>query len=112
MLQSIKAGKIVDWKSKPTLSEGTAGGVEQNSITFPFCKNLVDHWEVVCEKDIKWGVDFMWRTERKIVEGAAGMALAAARNMGNDIQGKTVCVILCGGNIDKTVVEEIASEFT
>jgi threonine dehydratase len=111
MLESIKAGEIVEWESKPTLSEGTAGGVERNSITFPLCKDLVDHWEVVSEEDIKWGIDFMWRTERAMVEGAAGMALAAARNMANDIKGNKVCVIMCGGNINKSIVEEIVSEF-
>lgn len=111
MLESVKAGNIVEWDSQPTLSEGTAGGIEPNSITFPICRDLVDHWEVLTEKDIKWGIDFMWRTEKALVEGAAGMALAAAKNMSDDIIGKTVCVILCGGNINKDVVEEIVSEF-
>ena len=111
MLESVKAGDIVEWDSKPTLSEGTAGGIEPGSITFPICRDLVDHWEVVEEKDIKWGIDHMWKRERSMVEGAAGMALAAVKNMSQDIKGKTVCVILCGGNIDRDVVEEISSEF-
>ena len=112
MLQSVKTGHIVEYESQPTLSEGTAGGIEPNSITFPICKNLVDHWEVISEEDIKWGINFMWRTERAVVEGAAGMALAAARNMANDIKGKTACVVLCGGNIDKNIVERIISDCT
>ena len=34
------------------------------------------------------------------MEGSAGLALAAARQMKQEIRGKTVCVLLCGGNID------------
>ena len=112
MLESVKTGNIVEYESQPTLSEGTAGGIEQNSITFPICKDLVDHWEIISVEDIKWGINFMWRTERAVVEGAAGMALAAARNMANDIKGKTACVVLCGGNIDKSIVESIVSDQT
>ena len=110
MLESIKAGDIIEYDSSPTLSEGTAGGIEPGSITFPTCKDLVDHWEVVEEKDIEWGIDFMWKTEGAMVEGAAGMALAAAKNMATHIKGKTICVILCGGNIKKETVHEIASK--
>merc|ERR1719427_617114 len=96
MLESIKAGDIVEYESSPTLSEGTAGGIEPGTITFPICRDLVDHWEVLTEEDIKWGIEFMWRTHGAVVEGAAGMALAAARNMRTAIKGKTACVVLCG----------------
>ena len=111
MFESIKSGNIIEYESQPTLSEGTAGGIEMNSITFPICKKLVDHWVVVSEEDIKWGINFMWKTERAVVEGAAGMALAAAKNMAQELKSKTACVVLCGGNIDKSVVERINSEF-
>ena len=89
MLESVKAGSIVEYESQPTLSEGTAGGIEPGSITFPICEKLVDHWEVVSEEDIKWGINFLWQTERVVVEGAAGMAIAAAKNMAEAIKGKT-----------------------
>ena len=110
MLESIKAGDIIEYDSSPTLSEGTAGGIELGSITFPICKDLVDHWEVVEEKDIEWGINFMWKMEGAIVEGAAAMALAAAKNMAMHIKEKTICVILCGGNIKKETVDEIVSK--
>ena len=35
------------------------------------------------------------------------MALAAARNMKDLIRGKTVCVLLCGGNIDRDKHQDI-----
>ena len=38
IIQSVKAGEILDLPSLPTLSDGTAGGVEAGSITFPLCR--------------------------------------------------------------------------
>ena len=34
MINSIKKGKIINTESKDTLSDGSAGGVEEGSITF------------------------------------------------------------------------------
>jgi len=41
MYESIKAGKIIDMESKPTLSDGSAGGIEPNAITFELCQKIV-----------------------------------------------------------------------
>ena len=38
MYESVKAGKILDIESLPTISDGTAGGIEKDSITFEICK--------------------------------------------------------------------------
>jgi threonine dehydratase len=32
MYESVKAGRIVRMRSRPTLSDGTAGGIEKDSI--------------------------------------------------------------------------------
>ena len=46
MTKSVAAGEILDIPSDPTLSDGTAGGIEADSITFELCRELVD--EYVC----------------------------------------------------------------
>ena len=33
MLESVKAGKILDLPSGDTLADGTAGGIEENSVS-------------------------------------------------------------------------------
>ena len=53
MIESVKAGQILDLPSLPTLSDGTAGGVEPKSITFDLCRDLVDDYETVTETEIK-----------------------------------------------------------
>jgi len=107
MIESIKAGDIVDYESSPTLSEGTAGGIEPGTVTFSVCRDLVDHWAVLPEDDIKWGVRYMWEQHSAAVEGSAGLALAALRDTCHMWKGKTVCVLLCGGNIAKQDLEEL-----
>ena len=52
---------------------------------------------------------YLHDTHRSVVEGSAGLALAAARNMKDVIRGKNVCVLLCGGNIDTAKHQDIVS---
>ncbi|KAK3709915.1 hypothetical protein QZH41_020041 [Actinostola sp. cb2023] len=52
MSESQKAGKIIEVPNKPTLSDGTAGGIEQGSITFDLCRRVVDEWVIVTEEEI------------------------------------------------------------
>ena len=52
MINSIKEGKIVNTESKDTLSDGSAGGVEEGSITFNMCKELIDDFCLVSEEEI------------------------------------------------------------
>ena len=42
MIHSMKAGEVLELESISTLSDGTAGGVEKDSITFPICCELID----------------------------------------------------------------------
>ena len=42
MSESVKAGRIVELPNLPTLSDATAGGIEEGSITFDLCRQYVD----------------------------------------------------------------------
>ena len=52
MAHSIAAGHIVDEPSAPTLSDGTAGGIEADSVTFALNQAVVDEFVTVSEADI------------------------------------------------------------
>ena len=52
MYESLKAGKQLDLPSEPTLSDGTAGGVEFGSMTFKMCKEIIDDFSLVSENTI------------------------------------------------------------
>ncbi len=98
LYESLNAGKIIEFPESPTLSESTAGGVEPGSITFVLSQKVVKRKILVGEADIlnamRWAKRKGW-----VVEGAAGVALAAFLKEVRECQGKTVAVIVCGGNL-------------
>jgi len=107
MIQSVKAGQILDLPSLPTLSDGTAGGIEPKSITFELCRDLVDDYETVSETEIKASLRQYLQVHHMLIEGSAAVALAACRKQGDRLAGKNVVVILCGANISVETLKEI-----
>ncbi|HHL2500317.1 TPA: threonine/serine dehydratase [Yersinia enterocolitica] len=99
MYTSLENGKIQEVAEKETLSDGTAGGVEPGAITFALCQQLIDQKVLVSEQEIKDAMRLIAHTDRWMIEGAAGVALAAALKQAPLWQGKKVAVVLCGKNI-------------
>ncbi|EIC85751.1 threonine/serine dehydratase [Serratia sp. M24T3] len=99
MQRSLEAGEIIEMEEEDTLSDGTAGGIEPGSITFPLCQKVIDRTVLVSEQEIREAMKAVARAERWIIEGAAGVALAGAIKLAADYQHKKVAVILCGRNI-------------
>ncbi len=97
--RSLLAGKIIEMDEEDTLSDGTAGGIEPGSITFPLCQKVVNKTVLVSEQEIRDAMKMVARYERWMIEGAAGVALAGAIKLAADYQGKKVAVVLCGRNI-------------
>lgn len=99
MYTSLENGKIQEVAEQETLSDGTAGGVESGAITFALCQQLIDQKVLVSEQEIKDAMRLIAHTDRWMIEGAAGVALAAALKQAPLWQGKKVAVVLCGKNI-------------
>jgi threonine dehydratase len=99
MLRALEAGRIVDVDERPTLSDGTAGAIEQGSVTFPLCQSVIDRQVVVDEGEIATGIRLIAETEHWMVEGSAGMALAGLMRSAQAYRGASVAVVLCGRNI-------------
>ncbi len=99
LYESLRAGRIVEFPEKPTISDGTAGGVEPGSITFPLCRALVDTRVLVNEREIWRAMRLLLSEERWLVEGAAGVALGAFLKRRRAYAGKNVVILLCGRNI-------------
>jgi threonine dehydratase len=99
MLASVRAGRIVEIDAKPTISDGSAGGLEPGAITFDLCQRLVDAWVTVSEAEIRAAMRAFLETEQGGLEGAAGVALAAFFKTAEQYKGKTMVVVICGANI-------------
>ena len=111
MYESIRAGHVVAVDEKPTLSDGTAGGIEEDSITYPLCERYVDSWVLVDEREIKRAMKLIFEEHRLVIEGASGVAVAALLHQIDTLsfpKGANVVVIICGGNIDIDSFKKIA----
>ncbi|MFF4597868.1 threonine/serine dehydratase [Amycolatopsis sp. NPDC001319] len=99
MLDSLKAGEIIETPEFPTLSDGSAGAVEPGSVTFPICQEVVDETVTVTEPEIARAMRKIADGERWIVEGAAGVAVAGLIRTAEQYRGQKVAVVLCGRNV-------------
>jgi threonine dehydratase len=107
MIESVRAGKILDLPSHPTISDGTAGGVEPGSITFDLCRDLVDDYETVTEDEIKASLQQYLQIHHILIEGSAAVAVAACVKQSQQLAGKNVVVVLCGANISLQTLKGI-----
>ncbi|MGH9454954.1 MAG: pyridoxal-phosphate dependent enzyme, partial [Terriglobia bacterium] len=111
MFASIQAGKIVDGDARPTLSDGSAGGVEPGAITFELCQKLVDQWVLVSEVEIADAMRLFIENEHQLLEGAAGSAIAGFLNRASvapsEFAGKNVVIIICGARISLSALKSI-----
>ena len=97
MMASLQAGRILEMETLPTLSDGTAGGVEPGAITFDLCARVIDRHVLVSEEEIRAAMDDQRERNEEVIEGAAGVALAGFEKVADDFVGQTVAVVVCGG---------------
>ena len=107
MAYSVAAGRLLDMPSEATLSDGTAGGIEPDAITFELCRELVDKFVLVSEEQIAAAMRDYMAAEKDRIEGAAGVAVAALLARKSDVKGRKVVVIICGGNISQQTLDTI-----
>lgn len=107
MAHSIAAGAILELESEATLSDGTAGGIEADAMTFPLNQAVVDEFVIVDEQQIAAAMCLYMDREGHTIEGAAGVAIAAMLSRRNEIRGKMVVVIVCGGNISADTLRRV-----
>ncbi len=107
MTESVKAGEILELPSQPTLSDGTAGGIEADAITFDLCRAVTDDYVVVSEDQIAEAMRQFIDAHHMLPEGAAGVALAGLRVRADRYEGKNVVAIICGGNISRETLKEV-----
>jgi threonine dehydratase len=107
MAHSVAAGRILDESSAPTLSDGTAGGIEPGAITFGLCRRLVDEFVLVSEAEIAAAMRQFIDFEHQLIEGAAGVAVASMMKQGEALGGQKVVVLVCGGNVSRDTLKQI-----
>lgn len=104
---SLAAGRPVQVPIHPTLADGLAVG-RVGDRSFAIAAPLVDQVVTVDEAELSLAVLRLLELEKTVVEGAAASALAAAMSgRCGDLAGRKVVLLLCGGNIDLTILDRV-----
>jgi threonine dehydratase len=107
MRESVRARAIVELPALPTLSDGTAGGIEPGAITFELCRALVDEYVLVSEEEIGEAMRLFIEAEHMLIEGAAGVAVAAYRRLAEELRGLRAAVVICGANVSLAALKSV-----
>jgi len=89
-----------------TLAEGIAVK-EPGGITATMVRALVDDILLVSERHLEEAVSLLLQIEKTVVEGAGAAGLAALLAHPGRFAGRTVGVVLCGGNIDTRLLANV-----
>ena len=107
MYESVLSGKILDLASQPTLSDGTAGGIDSDSITFEICRDLVDEWVLLSEEEIGDAILFAADKQHVLLEGAGSLSIAALRGNPSRFAGQTVVLIASGSKLALSTLQSL-----
>jgi threonine dehydratase len=92
--------------SGDTLAEGIA--VKQPGLlTRRFVERLADDVVLVSERSLEQAVSLLLQIEKTVVEGAGAAGLAAMLTHREVFAGRTVGLVLCGGNIDTRLLANV-----
>jgi threonine dehydratase len=103
----LEAGGHVDVPCESTVSDATAGGVEAGAVTVPLCLEIIDRSLLVDEAAIKAGMRYLIAVHHTLVEGAAGVVVAAWRQVAEEYAGRRVALVICGANISLDALGEV-----
>jgi len=90
----------------PSIADGIAVR-ERGALTAGVIGALVDEVVTVSEEEIANAILLLLEIEKTVVEGAGATTLAALVNRPLGLEGRTVVLVLSGGNIDVTMLSRI-----
>lgn len=103
---SLKAGQVVTLDKIDSFADGIAvKRVGQH--TFDICKEIVDEIVLVPEGQICSTMLKLYNDEAIVTEPAGAISISALALIRDQIKGKNVGIIICGGNNDISRTEEI-----
>ena len=106
MKAAIAEGKPVTLSPAATIADGIA--VRRcGDRTLPLVQKYVDEIVTVDEEEIANAVLLLLEREKTLAEGAGAAAIAALINHKVQLSGTKIAVLVCGGNIDVTLLARI-----
>ena len=106
MLNSVHDHKIERLESVSTIADGIAVK-EPGANTFEFCSKYVDEIVSVSDDEISAAILSLIEQQKLVTEGAGAVSVAAVLFNKIPVEGKKVCCLLSGGNIDVTILSRV-----
>lgn len=107
MEQSIEDGKIETLDKVQTIADGIAVKTPGN-LTYELVSKYVDGIVTVTDDEIALAILTLLEQHKLIAEGAGAVPVAAVlTGKIPDIEGKNVCCLVSGGNIDVTILSRV-----
>lgn len=106
MYNAVKEGKTEGLESVMTVADGIAVK-KPGENTLKYISEYVDDIALVTEDEICAAILALIEKQKMIAEGAGAVAVAAAMFNKFPIEGKKVCCVVSGGNIDVTILSRI-----
>lgn len=106
MKAAVAEGKPVTLDAAKTIADGIAVR-RAGERTLPLVQKYVDDIVTVEEEEIANAILLLLEREKTLAEGAGAAALAAVLNHKLPLAAKRVAVLVCGGNIDVTLLSRI-----
>ncbi len=106
MHQSLERGKNTELNSIDPFVDGAAVR-KVGDDAYDLCDNHLDKLVLVSEGKICQSILKLYNREAIVVEPAGAMSTASLKMIGEEIKGKNVVCLICGGNNDITRMAEI-----
>lgn len=107
MLNSVKGGKIETLPKVQTIADGIAVKTPGDN-TYDMVSQYVDGIFTVSDDEIALAILTLLEQQKLIAEGAGAVPVAAVlAGKIPDIDGKNVCCLVSGGNIDVTILSRV-----
>ena len=106
MLRATEAGEPVTVPAEATIADGIAVRRAGNQ-TLPLVQRYVDELVTVDEEEIANAILVLLEREKLLAEGAGAVALAALLQHKTLLNGHKTAVLVCGGNIDVSLLSRI-----
>ena len=104
--RSLDKGVPQTLDSVDTIADGIAtGGISE--LTLSLIQRHVDEVVTVTDGEIARAVLLLLERAKQVVEGAGAAGVAAVLSDGLDVEGETVMPLLCGGNLDMTMLQTV-----
>jgi threonine dehydratase len=106
MLRAMEKGVPVTLPAEATIADGIAVR-RAGDLTLPLVERFVDEIVTVDEEEIANAIMVLLEREKTLAEGAGAVALAALLQKKTSLKGQRTAVLVCGGNIDVSLLARI-----